>query len=224
MIKIVESLENFPSEYYIDISLDDILAENNNMILRRRYIKVPNKIYKNQYTDDKKFRQQMNKFTSNVEHKMQHNFGAIVEHKLKSFINPDFKFTISNITFGSDKIVPDTQHICLAIYVHISVDMANLNVADSLIPKMKLFKIRFAEHTSKQELRSLSNPETLILNSMEVLNTRKHLIEHQVENILRSRYNLYEFLYNSEVTISSFDQIPDNIFNDCLKYKNKTFK
>ena len=59
---------------------------------------------------------------------------------------------------------------------------------------------------------------------MEVLNVRKHQIEHQIENILRSRYRLYEFLYNSDEIILSFDQIPEDILNECLKYKNKIFK
>ena len=166
----------------------------------------------------------MNKFTSNIEHKLKYNFGSIVEHKIKSFINPAFRFSISDITFGSDKIVVNEQRICLAIYIHISVDTTNLNISHNLISKLNLFKIRFAEHTSKQELKSLNNTETLILNSMEVLNIRKHQIEHQIENILRSRYRLYEFLYNSDEIILSFDQIPEDILNECLKYKNKIFK
>lgn len=222
MIKLIESLGELPLEYSIDVYLEDEeLLENNNMILKRRYIKIPNKIYSKKTNNEIDFKRQMNKFTSTIEHKMKYNFRSIVEHKMKPFLNPNFNFTISNVTFGSDSVVVNSQRICLAIYIHISVDTDRLNISKNLIPKLNLFKIRFAEHTSKQEIASLSNKETLILNSIEVLNARRHPIEHQVENILRSRYELYDYLYRVKETVTSFDQIPQNIFNNCLKFKNK---
>ena len=222
---------DLPMEYIIDIYLDNLLSEQsitenpNRIILTKNRLKVPDVVTndRNIRTANRSREMQTRRFAQALYNDTEDEWLNLVRDNqtiLRSYI--DYIDGYESTSIYTD----ENNYICYAYYVvvHIKEDKLKDFVPDNMYNKLKKFKIRFAEHINSQEYLSIANPETLVLNTIYAIDTKKEILDKFVRNIIDSRYRLYNYISNSDNEINSFTDIDNKIYNDCLKYKKQAFR
>jgi hypothetical protein len=130
---------------------------------------------------------------------------------------------LANInSYGSSSTYIDSNgYMCYAFYVefHIKPQLFVQKVDNLFIPKLKLFKIRFSEHINPNEFKSLTDKNTIILNTIYSIDQKEDIIYECINNVLKPHIKLYNFIENTNNVITSFDDIDPDIIEDCLNVK-----
>ena len=221
---IKESL-SLPNEYEINIYISNkMLAEMpNNYLINRKRLQVPDSIRNDKLlrTVNKNRTFELKRFNKDLYKETSPQLINIVNDSVKDGLD----YFIENISGGgSGSISMDKDgFMCYAFYVTIRINSKFLtNITNEYLSnRLNYFKIRFAEHISSQEYKSLNDDNSLILNTIYSINEQRKIIENCVNNVIDSRFCLYNYIVESDTTITALDDIDKDIIKNCLKYKKQ---
>lgn len=213
-------LKEIPLIYDINIYVDNNLSESSDYIIRKQHLKVPDTIKNSQLkrTSNKNYQSSLMQFNRNM---YKQTKPAIMDIVDKSKIKIS-KYLANTESYGSTSTYIDNEgYMCYAFYVefHIKPELFIGTVDNSFIPKLDVFKIRFSEHINPNEYKSLTNNNTIILNTIYSIDENKDTIYKCVNNVIEPHIRLYDFIANTDDTIFSFADINNDIIKDCLDVK-----
>lgn len=107
-----------------------------------------------------------------------------------------------------------------ARYYHYTNDVIG-NIDSSIISEFNNFVIRLGNHKSPHEEVKYKNNEEFIVNYIGITEAQKLKIIGCVNNVVKARSLMLDFIKSSDTLITSINDIPENIIQALLKAKKQ---